>query len=81
MNKNFEDLKEFIEEMVNTAEMFANNYQEVMNCRAIAFGALRFAEHIELVSYEESKEYWEYIWDKFEQIGRNKKNEPKVEVI
>ena len=79
--ENMEKLKEFIEERAESAEMFANNYQEVMNCRAIAFGALRFAEHIGLVSYEESKEYWEYIWNKFEQIGRNKKNETKVEVI
>jgi hypothetical protein len=79
--ENMEKLKEFIEERVESAEMFANNYQEVMNCRAISFGALRFAEHIGLVSYEESKEYWEYIWNKFEQIGRNKKNEPKVKVI
>lgn len=79
--ENMEKLKEFIEERVESAEMFANNYQEVMNCRAIAFGALRFAEHIGLVSYEESKEYWEYIWNKFEQIGRNKKDEPKVKVI
>ena len=79
--ENMEKLKEFIEERVESAEMFANNYQEVMNCRAIAFGALRFSEHIGLVSYEESKEYWDYIWNRFEQIGRNKKDEPKVEVF
>ena len=80
--ENMEKLKEFIEERVESAEMFANNYQEVMNCRAIAFGALRFAEHIGLVSYEEIKEYWDnWAWGKFEEIARGKGKGPKVEVI
>lgn len=78
----FEDVKEFVGEYLESAEMWANTRQEVMNCRAIAFGAILFAQKIELVSYEEIKEYWDdYAWGKFEEIAREKGKGPKVEVI
>ena len=78
----FEDVKEFVGEYLESAEMWANTRQEVMNCRAIAFGAILFAQKIELVSYEELKEYWDdWAREKFEEIAREKGKGPKVEVI
>ena len=55
----FDDVKEFVEEHLENAEMWANTRQEVMNSRAIAFGAIMFAQRIELVPYEEIKKYWD----------------------
>lgn len=78
----FEDVKEFVGEYLESAEMWANTRQEVMNCRAIAFGAIMFAQRIELVSYEEIKEYWDnWAREKFEEIAKEKGKGPKVEVI
>lgn len=78
----FEDVKEFVGEYLESAEMWANTREEVMNCRAIAFGAVMFAQRIELVSYEELKEYWDdWAREKFEEIAKEKGKRPKVEVI
>lgn len=78
----FEDVKEFVGGYIESADLFANTREEVMNCRAIAFGAIMFAQRIELVSYEEIKEYWDnWAWGKFEEIAREKGKRPKVEVI
>lgn len=77
-----EDVKEFVEENLDDAEMFANTREEVEKIRAIAFGAVLFACRIEIVSYDEVKEYWDnWAHGKFEEIAKAKKNEPKVEVI
>ena len=82
MKIDMEDVKEFVEEYLESAEMFANTREEVMNCRAIAFGAIMFAQRIELVSYEEIKEYWDdWAREKFEEIAKEKGKGPKVEVI
>ena len=78
----FEDVKKFVDDRLEDAEMWANTRQEVMNCRAIAFGAILFAQKIELVSYEELKEYWDdWAREKFEEIAKEKGKGPKVEVI
>ena len=77
-----EDVKEFVEEYLESAEMFANTREEVEKIRAIAFGGVMFAYKIEIISYDEVKEYWDdWAHGKFEEIARAKKNEPKVEVI
>lgn len=82
MRIDMEDVKEFVGEYLESAKMFANTREEVMNCRAIAFGAVMFAQRIELVSYEEIKEYWDdWAREKFEEIARTKGKGPKVEVI
>ena len=82
MKIDMEDVKKFVEEYLESAEMFANTREEVMNCRAIAFGAIMFAQRIELVSYKEIKEYWDdWAREKFEEIARAKGKGPKVEVI
>ena len=82
MKIDMKDVKKFVEEYLESAEMFANTREEVMNCRAIAFGAVMFAQRIELVSYEEIKEYWDdWAREKFEEIARAKGKGPKVEVI
>ena len=78
----FEDVKKFVDDRLEDAEMWANTRQEVMNCRAIAFGAIMFAQRLDLVPYEKIKEYWDnWAWGKFEEIAREKGKEPKVEVI
>lgn len=77
-----EDVKEFVEEYLESAEMFANTREEVEKIRAIAFGAVLFACRIEIVSYNEVKEYWDdWAHGKFEEIARTKGKGPKVEVI
>lgn len=82
MTIDFEDVKEFVSGELETAELFANTREEVMNCRAIAFGAVMFAQRIELVSYEEIKEYWDnWAREKFEEIAKEKGKGPRVEVI
>lgn len=78
----FEDVKKFVDDRLEDAEMWANTRQEVMNCRAIAFGVIMFAQRIELVPYEKIKEYWDdWAREKFEEIARAKGKGPKVEVI
>ena len=78
----FEDVKKFVGEYIESADLFANTREEVMNCRAIAFGAIMFAQRIELVSYEEIKEYWDdWAREKFGEIAKAKGKGPKVEVI
>ena len=78
----FEDVKEFVGDYLESAEMFANTRAEVMNCRAIAFGVIMFAQRIELVPFKEIREYWDdYAWGKFEEIAKEKDKGPKVEVI
>lgn len=77
-----EDVKEFVEKYLESAEMSANTREEVMNCSAIAFGAVLFALRIKLISYEEIGEYWnDWAREKFEEIARTKGKGPKVEVI
>ena len=73
MKVNFENVKEFVKGRLETAELFANNRQEVMNCRAIAYGVILFAQRNEIATYEEIKVYWdEYTWNRFEEIARKK---------
>lgn len=82
MEANIENVKEFVEEYLESAEIFANTREEVMKTRAIAFGAVMFAYSIDIVSYEEVEKYWDnWAREKFEEIAREKGKEPKVEVI
>lgn len=79
---NFEDVKEFVGEYIESADLFANTRQEVMNCRAIAFGGVLFAQRNNICSYGEVDDYWNnYAWEEFEKIARTKGKGPKVEVI
>lgn len=77
-----EDVKEFVEEYLENAEMFANTREEVERIRAIAFGGVLFAYRTDIISYDEVKEYWDnWAHGKFEEIARAKGKGPKVEVI
>ena len=77
-----EDVKEFVEEYLESAEMFANTREEVERIRAIAFGGVLFAYHTDIISYDEVHEYWDgWAHGKFEEIARAKGKGPKVEVI
>ena len=82
MKIDFEIIKEYVGERLEVAEIFANTREEVMNCRAMAFGAIMFCQREGLCSYEDVKEYWDnYAWQKFEDIAKEKGKGPKVEVI
>ena len=82
MTINFEDVKEFVSGELETAELFANTREEVMNCRAIAFGAILFAKRNDICTHEEVVDFWdEWAWEKFEEVARTKGKGPKVEVI
>lgn len=77
-----EDVKEFVEEYLESAEMFANTREEVERIKAIAFGGVMFAYRTEIISYDEVKVYWDdWAHGKFEEIARAKGKGPKVEVI
>ncbi len=81
MEVDMEYVKEFVEQRLVNADVFGNTREEVMNRRAIAYGAVSFAIDIGIVTYEEIKEYWDYAWQKFEDIAKEKGKGPKVEVI
>ena len=82
MEINFEDVKEFVGGELETADLFANTREEVMNCRAIAFCAILFAKRNVIFTHEEVVDFWdEWAWEKFEEVARTKGKGPKVEVI
>jgi len=82
MEVDMEIVKEYVEQRLVNAEIFANTREEVMNCRAMAYGAVMFAQRIGAITYEEVQKYWnDYAWQKFEDIAKEKGNGPKVEVI
>ena len=82
MEVDMEIVKEYVEQRLVNAEIFANTREEVMNCRAMAYGAVMFAQRIGAITYEEVKKYWDnYAWQKFENIAKEKGKGPKVEVI
>ena len=81
MQIDFEIIKDYVEKRLEVADLFANTREEVMNCRAMAFGVIMFAQRIEIATYKEIKEYWDYAWQKFEDIAKEKGKGPKVEVI
>jgi hypothetical protein len=77
-----ENVKEFVEKYLEDAELFANTREDVEKIRAIAFGGVLFAYDIEIISYNEVREYWDnWALEKFEEIARTKGKGPKVEVI
>ncbi len=82
MEVDMEIVKEYVEQRLVNAEIFANTREEVLNCRAMAYGAVMFAQRIGAITYEEVKNYWDnYAWQKFEDIAKGKGKGPKVEVI
>ena len=82
MRVDMEDVKEFVGEYLESAEMFANTREEVEKVRAIAFGGVMFAYSIGIISYDEVYGYWDsWAHGKFEEIARTKGKGPKVEVI
>ena len=82
MEVDMEIVKEYVEQRLVNAEIFANTREEVMNCRAMAYGAVMFAQRIGAITYKEVQKYWnDYAWQKFEDIAKEKGKGPKVEVI
>lgn len=82
MEVDMEIVKEYVEQRLVNAEIFANTRGEVMNCRAMAYGAVMFAQRVGAITYEEVQKYWnDYAWQKFEDIAKEKGKGPKVEVI
>ena len=80
--KMIEELRHFVEGRLETAEFFANTEQETRNCQGIAFGAIRYAEAIGVLSHQEVLDQWDnYMLDKFNHIAQNVGKGPKVEII
>ena len=78
----FEELKEFVGSMIEGADLWANDRREVMRYRGMAFGAVQFCLNTSLLPFKEVNDYWQgYAYEKFEEIARDKRNQPKVEVI
>ena len=66
-------LKKFVEDRLADAEIYANTYQEVYNYRAIAYGAVMFAEENGLVNWDDIHKWWDnYIWIEFKQLIKEK---------
>ena len=63
-----EKVKEYIERCYNRAKNYTE-WRDIENCRAQAFGALTFAMDSGLVTYEETKVYWNGMWQKFQDLA------------
>ena len=63
------ELKDFIYNQLNTAKRLAKDHYDVEKYRAIAFGAMWFAEQTHLVDYKTFLNFWENeeegIWYQF----------------
>ncbi len=66
------DVKEFVEKKLADAKD-CSSADMVMNCRAQAFGVIMFAQ--KFIPYDELERYWENerIWQKFNDIAREKR--------
>lgn len=72
------ELKTFVEKKLEEARKYAVNEATVSNYRAIAYGAIRFAEENGLVSWDDMSEWWDdYIWVEFQKLMEEKENEWK----
>ena len=70
------ELKTFVEKKLEEARKYAVNEATVLNYRAIAYVAIRFAEENGLVSWDDISEWWDdYIWVEFQKLMEEKENE------
>lgn len=70
------ELKTFVEEKLEEARKYAVDEVTVLNYRAIAYGAIRFAEENGLVSWDDTGEWWNnYIWIEFQKLMEEKEIE------
>ena len=71
-----DELKKFIEKKLEEARKYAVNAVTVSNYRAIAYGALIFAEENGLVSRGDISEWWnDYVWIEFQRLMEEKEIE------
>lgn len=69
------ELKAFVEEKLEEARKYAVDEVTVLNYRAIAYGAIRFAEENGLVSWDDTGEWWNnYIWIEFQKLMEERGN-------
>jgi hypothetical protein len=69
--------KDFIIEQYKDAERFCETPEEVLNTRAIAYGALQFSINYLFPTFnKELGDWWQNImWEKFNQLALDKMNE------
>ena len=80
--KLFEELKGFVYRQWESADLLANTAEEVLDARKLAFGAVFFFSTLDLVPHEEIEAFWDkYMWEKFNESAKNRKDQPKVEII
>ena len=73
-----EKVKDFILENLKSAKKYyKNDTQGILNCRAIAFGALQFATNNLFPSYNIDLAKWweEEAWNEFDKLMRGDENE------
>jgi len=71
-----DELKKFIEKKLEEARKYAVNAATVSNYRAIAYGAIMFAEENGLVSWGDIEEWWDdYAWFEFQRLIEEKEVE------
>lgn len=61
------ELKKFIEKQIKNAEVHAKYADEVYNYRAIAYGALLFADDNKLIDVD-NYDWWDDYWIQFQNI-------------
>ena len=71
-----DELKKFVEKKLEEARKYAVNAATVSNYRAIAYGAIMFADENGLVSSGDISKWWnDYIWIEFQRLIEEKEVE------
>lgn len=64
-------LEEYFKEKLESAKTYKNSL-DILNLRAIAFGALDFCLENGMIEYEEIKDLWDYYWEEFHKLAVSK---------
>ena len=66
-----EKLEKFFREKLENAKTYKETV-DVLELRAVAFGALDFCLANDMVEYDEVKDLWDYYWEEFHKLVINK---------
>lgn len=61
-------LEHYIDRMIKDAETFSKSTKDVLNHRAIAFGATQFCIDAELIPFDEVSKLWDIKYKEFNKI-------------
>ena len=65
-------LQKYIEKCYEQTEKTAIAWRDIENGRARAYGALMFCLDNDLVIYEDIDDYWDKMWNKFQELNERK---------